>query len=736
MKKFYLLIALFLMWQVNSQVINQNAGWPNPAWTVTGTYSTNPLAFEANPTTTANFAFDDDDAGSTSLDNIAAESPIIDLSAAVSGGESKVRVNVMYVYRALGGYLRLEYWNADTSTWIAWGANIPGNSTVTDNFCSGTKTMYSSSDLDISTFTSTQLSGFRYRISFDDLDWEWGFCFDSPTIISVPQPCLSNTDNYPPGGPITSGVCDGITSTIVSTSSWAGDYFDVNVISGETYKFNSSVSTDFFTLSTDANATAAASGVTPLTWVSTITGLVRVNLNTSITCGTQNTNRTTSIVCGVTCLNGTLYPAATYTPTTCDGSTVNTVATDSYAGEYSNINVFSTNTYTFASSIATDYITIASEDGTTALAAGTGSVTYAPTVSGILRMYIHTNTACGNQATNRVRTVVCSSSEVVPGCASNPSPADGATGILINTDFTLSWDAPTTGGAVLGYNIYAGDSPTTLNFIDTTTTNSYGPVQVNTYDTLIYWIAVPYNGAGEGTGCIGTPWSFTTESAPPPPANDLCGGAIALTPGGDFNANPVTVFNGGATDSGVPDPACSFYLGGDLWYSVVVPASGSITIETQDLDGSISDTGLAVYTGTCAGLTEFNCNDDGGIGLFSLLSFTSLTPGQVLYIRVFEYGNDQIGSFLLSAYDGSLTTTNFDNSNFTFYPNPVKDVLNLQYSNEISKVQVVNLLGQEVIAKAINASQTQIDMSALTSGTYLVKVTANGIEKTIKVLKQ
>ena len=62
--------------------------------------------------------------------------------------------------------------------------------------------------------------------------------------------------------------------------------------------------------------------------------------------------------------------------------------------------------------------------------------------------------------------------------------------------------------------------------------------------------------------------------------------------------------------------------------------------------------------------------------------------------------------------------------------------MNLSYNKNISSVAVFNLLGQEVLIKAINANQTQIDMSGLKAGTYLVKVTADNQVKTIKVIKE
>ncbi|MEC4003791.1 GEVED domain-containing protein [Flavobacterium sp. SUN052] len=226
---------------------------------------------------------------------------------------------------------------------------------------------------------------------------------------------------------------------------------------------------------------------------------------------------------------------------------------------------------------------------------------------------------------------------------------------------------------------------------------------------------------------------------PPPPANDDCSGSVALTAGGVFNDYPQVGTNFGATSStGVADPICSSYLGGDVWFSVVVPASGSITFETNsDGTSAVTDTGIEAFSGTCGALTSLDCDDDSGTNFFSLLSLTSLTPGSTIYLRVFDYDNAEFGTFQVSAYDPSLGTNSFNSTTFNYYPNPVKDVLNLNYSETISKVQVINLLGQEVSIKNINATQGQVDMSQLPSGTYLVKVTAENNEvKTIKVIKQ
>ncbi|MGV3461068.1 MAG: T9SS type A sorting domain-containing protein [Flavobacterium sp.] len=83
-----------------------------------------------------------------------------------------------------------------------------------------------------------------------------------------------------------------------------------------------------------------------------------------------------------------------------------------------------------------------------------------------------------------------------------------------------------------------------------------------------------------------------------------------------------------------------------------------------------------------------------------------------------------------------LGSKGFDRSQFTYYPNPVKDVLNLKYASEISGVEVYNLLGQKIVQKAFNAASIAVDLSAIADGNYIVKVaSADGVE-TIKIVKK
>jgi hypothetical protein len=88
------------------------------------------------------------------------------------------------------------------------------------------------------------------------------------------------------------------------------------------------------------------------------------------------------------------------------------------------------------------------------------------------------------------------------------------------------------------------------------------------------------------------------------------------------------------------------------------------------------------------------------------------------------------------AFDVTLSNTDFDTNSFIAYPNPVKDVLNVSFEQNIIDIAVYNLLGQKMLLMNINSNKGQIDMSNLASGTYLVRVNTENEVKTIKVIKQ
>ncbi len=139
--------------------------------------------------------------------------------------------------------------------------------------------------------------------------------------------------------------------------------------------------------------------------------------------------------------------------------------------------------------------------------------------------------------------------------------------------------------------------------------------------------------------------------------NDLCTQAINLSVGlYDEYKETKTLF--GASASGASNPTCGVIGSGeDVWFTVIVPASGNLVIETEQVSGSsLSDTVLQVFSGDCNALVEIACDDNSGDNNFSKISFTGLNPTDILYIRLFENGSDVADYFSIMTYDNSCTS--------------------------------------------------------------------------------
>ncbi|WP_347374388.1 T9SS type A sorting domain-containing protein [Aequorivita sp. Q41] len=72
---------------------------------------------------------------------------------------------------------------------------------------------------------------------------------------------------------------------------------------------------------------------------------------------------------------------------------------------------------------------------------------------------------------------------------------------------------------------------------------------------------------------------------------------------------------------------------------------------------------------------------------------------------------------------------------FSYYPNPTTGLLSLKSVNNIETVSIFNLLGQKVMDANVGATTTDLNISSLKTGTYLMQVTVDGQTGTFKVLK-
>ncbi|MCW3168443.1 fibronectin type III domain-containing protein [Chryseobacterium sp. 09-1422] len=325
--------------------------------------------------------------------------------------------------------------------------------------------------------------------------------------------------------------------------------------------------------------------------------------------------------------------------------------------------------------------------------------------------------------------------EVNPACT---EPIAVTVSNITTSGATLAWNGPAAAPSG-GYNVYfttTNTAPTSTSTPNLTVTAATTPL-ANLAPSTTYYVWVRSN-CGSSQSIWVSAAAFTTLATPP--VNDNCSTPTVLTPGATFAQNAVTGTNVGATltSDATATTACQTTRYNDVWYSVVVPASGSITVETQLATGSsVTDTVLGVYSGTCGSLQALDCNDDTTTDAFSRITLTGQTPGATLLIGVWNYSSSTTGDFQIAAYDASLSTSEVAQvkNDLKVYPNPFTDVLNISDVKNVKSISVVDIAGR--LVKTFDKPTSNLNLRELNSGLYVLMLNMNDSSKqTIKIIKK
>ena len=136
---------------------------------------------------------------------------------------------------------------------------------------------------------------------------------------------------------------------------------------------------------------------------------------------------------------------------------------------------------------------------------------------------------------------------------------------------------------------------------------------------------------------------------------------------------------------------------------------------------------------------DFNDATNDGYVVFKIKTKSTLVLGDTFTNNAniyFDY-NFPITTNTYTTTVATLSTQDFDfGTYFTLYPNPAKDVLNIQTKQdlEVNSIEIYNQLGQIVMAttNVINS----VDVANLASGTYFVKVNTEKGSANAKFVKE
>lgn len=98
------------------------------------------------------------------------------------------------------------------------------------------------------------------------------------------------------------------------------------------------------------------------------------------------------------------------------------------------------------------------------------------------------------------------------------------------------------------------------------------------------------------------------------------------------------------------------------------------------------------------------------------------TPGTQCAVGVFNT------SFAGDVSDNFFTITNATGvqnlaaESFSIYPNPATDVINVSSADKISRIEILNFLGEKITSETINAAKARLSVSQLSGGIYFLNI--------------
>lgn len=271
---------------------------------------------------------------------------------------------------------------------------------------------------------------------------------------------------------------------------------------------------------------------------------------------------------------------------------------------------------------------------------------------------------------------------------------------------------------------------------DTTQTTNTGVLNADTDFTVTVTNTV--------TGCSNTVTVTVPVTANTVPTftqvADICSGGTFTLPTTSDNGvagtwSPAIDNTTTTTYTFTPTPIAGQCLG-SATMTVTVNTSATPTgdaVQTVSVSNP-NDATLANLVVTPSTVTWYPTLADAQAGTNALPNSTVLTSGSTYYAV------NVTGACSSEPFGVTVTVTlgndQFDNVSFAYWPNPTSSILNISYSKVITQLSVTNVLGQQVMSKETNSTEVQIDLSGLAEATYFIKVTADGVEKTIKVVKK
>lgn len=158
-----------------------------------------------------------------------------------------------------------------------------------------------------------------------------------------------------------------------------------------------------------------------------------------------------------------------------------------------------------------------------------------------------------------------------------------------------------------------------------------------------------------------------------------------------------------------------------IWERDFLSPASDLTIEVGDtVRWTWTDENHTVENVVGSSVETFTSGFMGPVG--SVWSYTFTVVGDNDYFCGIHGADDMSGTITV---EPALSVEDFNLANFSISPNPTTSfiTLNLPSNFNTSHIELFNVLGEKVISKKlVNTDVSQIDLSFLTSGLYIIRI--------------
>ncbi|MEP3837159.1 MAG: leucine-rich repeat domain-containing protein [Algibacter sp.] len=168
------------------------------------------------------------------------------------------------------------------------------------------------------------------------------------------------------------------------------------------------------------------------------------------------------------------------------------------------------------------------------------------------------------------------------------------------------------------------------------------------------------------------------------------------------------------------------------------------SITSINIPSTVTSLSAANFRG-CTNLTEIQVNSSTPIAVPNANAIATINAGAILYVpdataeSAYEADAAWLAVFDASRIvTGTLSTKNLEQElGFSIYPNPTNGVVSIQ-SQQLNNAQVsvYDLNGRALLSKPLNGTSSEINISNMASGVYLLKVQVENSEFVKRIIKQ